>query len=343
MRFDGENRDNPLYWRLRIGRLFGITIYLHLLFLIGAAIVVAEALMPAREGYYHPTILQSFGQLGILFFIVLVHEFGHCFGARASGGDAEEILLWPLGGLASVHPKHTPRAHFITTAAGPLVNVIFCMLSGAFLVLYAGASAIPWNPLYALARGFQAADPVRGWVTVFFALSYIILLFNLLPIYPLDGGRLLHALLWPGKGYRDATLIATRVGLIGAVVLGIFGILTGSGTMIVIALFGGITCYNDRRALRMGLLEETSEFGYDFSKGYQAFDETAPARKPGYFARRRQARAEARRVREADDLRRQQEEVDRILAKIRRDGMGSLTAAERRILERETERQRAGE
>ncbi|HRX87189.1 MAG TPA: site-2 protease family protein, partial [Phycisphaerae bacterium] len=202
MRYDGENKDNPLQWRLRIGRLFGITVFVHLLFLVGAAIVVAQALMPAQEGYYKPGVLQTFGELGILFLIVLVHEFGHCFGARASGGEAEEILLWPLGGLASVHPQHTPRAHFITTAAGPLVNVIFCVVTGAFLALYAGLGAIPWNPLTALGIGFQARDPVVEWVTVFYALSYIILLFNLLPIYPLDGGRLLHALLWPKRVSR---------------------------------------------------------------------------------------------------------------------------------------------
>ena len=59
----------------------------------------------------------------LLFGIILLHEFGHCFGARYVDGDAKEVLIWPLGGLAFVDVPHTPRALFIATAAGPAVNV----------------------------------------------------------------------------------------------------------------------------------------------------------------------------------------------------------------------------
>ncbi|MCH7765652.1 MAG: M50 family metallopeptidase [Acidobacteria bacterium] len=55
----------------------------------------------------------------ILFVVVLVHEFGHCFGARYTGGEADEILIWPLGGLAYASPPHNAKAHMITTVAGP--------------------------------------------------------------------------------------------------------------------------------------------------------------------------------------------------------------------------------
>jgi len=340
MRFAGD-KDNPLHWRFRIGRLARIVIYVHIFFIIGAAILVGEALMPAREGYYQPRLLETFGEIGLLFLIVLIHELGHCFGARATGGEADEVLLWPLGGLAMVHPPHNPRAHFLTTAAGPLVNVILGLAAAAAIALYAGGGAVPLNPLRAMSAGYFAADALTKWLTIFFALNYALLLFNLLPIYPLDGGRMLHALLWPRHGYRNATFIATYVGLVGAAALFIFGILTQSGMVMAIAFFGGLTCYADRKALRMGLTDVEDEFGYDFSKGYAAFDEEPPAKKPGYWERRRAARAEARRIREIEEQRRHQEQVDRILAKVHREGIAALSPNERRVLERETQRQRA--
>ena len=75
-----------------------------------------------------------------VFASVLLHEFGHCFGARAVDGDATEVLLWPLGGLANTEVPHTPRANFITTAAGPAVNVVLCL---AVCVLLAFGSLTP--------------------------------------------------------------------------------------------------------------------------------------------------------------------------------------------------------
>jgi len=342
MRFDGDARENPLYWRFRVGALFGITIRVHILFIIGAVFVLAQAFGRAPEGFRTPSMLQSLGQLGILFFIVLIHELGHCFGARATGGHANEVLLWPLGGLAYVEPPHTPRAHFLTTAAGPAVNVIFCVLSAGVLIALAGPGAIPWNPLFALSQCWDLPGAAVRWIAVFFAWNYILLLFNLLPIYPLDGGRMLHSLLWPSRGYRQATLSATLVGMIGAVVLGVAGLVTSNSMMTMIAVFGFVTCYYDRRILRMGMMEEAGEFGYDFSQGFRTFDEEPAEKKPGYWKRRKLARAAARRKREIEEARQHQEQVDRILAKVHREGMAALTAAERRILQRETERQRTG-
>src|SRR4029077_17752061 len=89
--------------------------------------------------------------MGLLFLSVLAHEFGHCFGARYVNGDAREILMWPLGGLASVDVPHTPRANFITTVCGPAVNLVLCLLAllGLFLL---GSFQPNWNPTAYLGR-----------------------------------------------------------------------------------------------------------------------------------------------------------------------------------------------
>ena len=69
--------------------------------------------------------------------------------ARYTGGDADEILLWPLGGLAFTNPPHNASAHMITTIAGPLVNVILCAICSVVLVVWMGSlGAVPWNPLH---------------------------------------------------------------------------------------------------------------------------------------------------------------------------------------------------
>ncbi len=345
MTHESQPRDNPLNWSFRIGALFGITIRIHLLFVLGAVLILFLAFHEAPEGRVAPSVFQSLGLVTLLFLIVLIHEFGHCWGARYSGGEATEILLWPLGGLATVRPPHTPKAHAITVAAGPAVNVIFCLCSGMVLLAAGGISAIPLNPFFALSDALRHQDLLLRWSAVFFALNYFILLFNLIPMYPLDGGRMLHAMLWPKKGFRQATLTATFVGMIGALCLGLLGVFTQAMMLIMIAVFGYITCYNDRRMARMHAFEESGEFGYDFSQGYAAFDEEADAapRKPGLLERRRIAKAEARARNEAERSRLHQQRVDEVLAKVHRSGIDSLTAEERRILEQETERQRTGE
>jgi Zn-dependent protease len=337
-------RDNPLNWSFRVGRLFAIDIRLHILFLFGAAYVIYSNAHDAGS-------LRGAG-IGIaltamLFVIVLVHEFGHCWGARASGGEADEIMLWPLGGLASVRPRPTPRAYFITAAAGPTVNVIFCALTSPILVLLGGGlGAVPWNPLHPFMAVNGALNPggeLGFWLRAFFSLNYLILLFNLLPVYPLDGGRLLHAYLWPRMGRRQATMTATFVGMVGAVVLGLIGFLTDQRLLLTIGVFGYLTCYMDRRNAKLSMDEGGDDaFGYDFSKGYAAFDDAEPAqaKRPGFLERRKLAREIARREREAAEAEQFRERVDEILLKVHREGMKSLTAEERRILEKETERQR---
>src|SRR4051794_40160744 len=116
--------QDPFAWSIPLGRLFGVTIRIHWLFpfvALGWILHVAfykpypEYVVP-EGGWIDAAIFML-----ILFGSVLVHEFGHCFAARATGGDANEVLLWPLGGLANVELPNRPRSHLLTAAAGPAV------------------------------------------------------------------------------------------------------------------------------------------------------------------------------------------------------------------------------
>jgi Zn-dependent protease len=340
---------NFLGGSVRIGQLFGINLRVHMLFLIwiGWTLLNAPAGGRVEEGLF----------LGMLFGIVLVHELGHCFGARMVGGEAHDIMMWPLGGLAYAAAPMRPWPQFVTVAAGPAVNVLFCLLTaGAMLVATGGQLAIPINPLSARFAYFGSA-PLPDWIdyaVIFYRVNLFLLAFNLLPIYPLDGGQLFHAILWPFLGLRQATMVACYVGLAGAVFLGVMGLRgMGGGMLFFIALFGGFTCWQRLRMAQAGMLIEDDRFTV-----YE------PTRRPGFFKRlfgRRGGRN--RPVSPVDyssgrpspnpnpgawetrmtEQQRRDAEVDRILKKVSERGVQSLSYVERQTLEQATRERQARE
>ena len=117
---------DPMNWALRVFTAYGISVRVHLFFFIFTLGMflrqVGEKSTPiATLDIFLLTIVTLFG-------IILLHEFGHCFAARFVGGEANEILIWPLGGLAFVEIPHYPKPHFIVAAGGPAVNVAICLL-----------------------------------------------------------------------------------------------------------------------------------------------------------------------------------------------------------------------
>ncbi|MHC5111327.1 MAG: metalloprotease [Planctomycetota bacterium] len=350
MAFDNKPLDNPINWSFKIGRMFGIDLRMHILFIIGAVVLIAMEMPKPGSGASVSTgrvLVDALGTYAMLFFIVLVHEFGHCFGARYTGGDADEILIWPLGGLAYVQPPHEPRAHMITTLAGPAVNVVFCAISAVILISWSGTiGAVPWNPFYPATPTDPLFYPTvaQYWLIRFFGISYVLLIINMFPIFPFDGGRVMQAWFWPRRGYRASMELATFTGMVGAIVVGLLGLLSQEYLLMMIAVFGYLTCWQQRRMIReQGQFE--SEFGLDYS--YSEFsedsDSTQRQRKPGMIQRwrSRRAAARARRADEAEKAR--QALVESALKQISEYGIDSLTPKQRQALDDETRRRRMAE
>lgn len=335
--------DDPMSWSVQLGRVASIDVRIHTLFLLYAAFQLLSAAFPAADSSGTRLSLGNVTiMLIVLFAIVLLHEFGHAIACRRWGGVADEILMWPLGGLAFVSPPQDWRAHFWTALGGPLVNVAILCVTIPALGLATGrwwGVALP-SP-FTMSRFWTVSD--SPWlITLYFAnwLSLVLLLFNLLPLFPLDGGRLLQAGLWPRLGYAPAMRLAVRAGYVGAIGLGMYGLLAQQWLLVGIALFGGLTC----RKTVQDLDYTEQSLGTDDAEG-QMYAASLEASRRELEAERqaeeKRRAAEAAR-RQSDEARRASEEAefDRILDKIRTSGLGSLTSAERKVLERETERRR---
>ena len=175
-----------------------------------------------------------------LFLIVLTHEFGHQLACRQVGGQTHDIVLWPLGGVAYVSPPQRPGAQLWSIAAGPLVNVI---LFPVLLVLVAVSSQLGWSDAHPDAHEF-----LRNILYINIGL----LIFNLMPVYPLDGGQILRSLLWFVFGRANSLLAASLIGFIG--VAGLIGLafLSQSIWLGIMAAFILLNCWgglNQARAL----------------------------------------------------------------------------------------------
>jgi stage IV sporulation protein FB len=190
--------------RVKVFRVAGIDVYLHAVFII-------VAFFEALRGFSEGTPAWTLTWLGSLWVSVLLHEFGHCWGARKVGGDAREILLWPLGGLAMVDAPMTPRAQFVTTACGPLVNLVLAGLG--ILVGHFGQG----TPVWYLVRGWGTSfDWVDFAIPIFVNTNVALFAFNMLPAFPMDMGRIFQVALWTRMGYQRSMRIACYVSFVCA-------------------------------------------------------------------------------------------------------------------------------
>jgi hypothetical protein len=239
--------------------------------------------------------------------------------------------MTPLGGLAMAGAPRRPLPTFITVAAGPAVNVIICLICGT--ILWFSQGWLPWDP-----TALKPIGPFSGWVSVvrwsywIYQTSYMLLVFNLMPIYPLDGGQMLQTILWPKFGYYKSMNFSCITGMIGAVVMFAIGLATGLNLfLLLIAISGFSYCLQMRRALLAAGPEEYAD-STDYSAAYETFS-PKPKRRPSRWAARR-----AMKVARAD--RQERQRIDEILAKVSSQGMQSLTWLERRALKKATEHQR---
>ncbi len=208
-----------------IGTYWGIHVRLHFTFFIYA---VARVTSYQHLGYGLAFVVG-------LYACILLHEFGHALAARWCDGEAPEILLWPLGGLAFVRPAFHPTAHLITTVAGPFVTlVLWALFLGSTLALDQVMTA-ELNVLHYLWWFTSAMAHLNLWLLVF----------NLIPAFPMDGGRILRDTLWHFMSAETATRIAVWVSRILAGAAIAWGAYSGEYMLIFVALFVFLQCTHE--------------------------------------------------------------------------------------------------
>jgi Zn-dependent protease len=206
-------------------RFAGIDLYLHWSWFVVAAFEIEN-----RASRYS-SITWNVLEYVVLFVLVLLHEFGHALACRQVGGQANQIVLWPLGGVAYVSPPPRPGATLWSIAAGPLVNA----------VLFA-----PLTWLRALSRSLDWADTMPntyGLLRAVWLINLALLVFNLLPVYPLDGGQILRSLLWYGLGRARSLMVATIIGFAGVAALILFALWARSIWFGVLSVFILLNCW----------------------------------------------------------------------------------------------------
>jgi Zn-dependent protease len=201
----------------RLFRFAGIDVYLH-----WSWFLIAVYGINARAGRYSTMAWPVLEYLA-LFLIVLIHEFGHALACRQVGGQANQIVLWPLGGVAYVAPPPRPGATLWSIAAGPLVNVA---LAPVLSLLWWLGGSMGWA---------EAMPNTYVFIKTVCIINWGLLIFNMMPIYPLDGGQILQSLLWFVLGRARSLMVTVVIGFIGA------------GALILLALWArdvwfGILC-----------------------------------------------------------------------------------------------------
>lgn len=210
--------------RFKIGRAFGVDVFLHWTYFLGPAYIV----------YLHWKLGFSWPIIGILLVIltaltacVLLHEFGHAMAAKYFGVEIRDIILTPIGGAARlIGMSNDPLQEFAIAAAGPAVNLLIALVFAIYIAI-SGASL----SLSADASGVVGFPQAMVWLNGF------LFLFNLIPAFPMDGGRIFRSMLAVSFKHETATLIAGVAGQFVSIGFLTYGIYSGELSFVIVGAF----------------------------------------------------------------------------------------------------------
>jgi Zn-dependent protease len=217
---------------IRLFRFNGIDLSLHWSWFLVAAYEISD-----RQRAYSSITWNVLEYLA-LFLIVMLHEFGHALACRQVGGVANQIVLWPLGGVAYVNPPQRPGATLWSIAAGPLVNVALVPIL-KILGVMARSQGLPQQ----MPNAFLLLRSVA-------LINLGLLIFNMLPIYPLDGGQILRSLLWFAIGRARSLMAVTVIGFLGVVGLIVLAVRIQSLWFGVLSVFILMNCWKGLQQAR---------------------------------------------------------------------------------------------
>ena len=331
-----------LSWNLPLGRWAGVQVRLHVFFILFAVFVLHYCTADPHEGlmWYGVAVLV------LLYASVLAHEFGHCVAAVKVGGQPEQILLWPLGGLAQISVSRDPGNERVIAVAGLLVNASVCVILAPMLFVWGANLDGLFNPIVP-PIGAGSFNWVEG-LRLAFWLNWTLAVVNLLPAYPLDGGRILRSLLWPRFGYRSSVLYVARTAKVSAIGIWILAWLVRSkypDAMVPLAILGVFLYFGARQEAERLREQDADEdmAGYDFSQGYASLEHNEAPRRPtaGPVQQWLESRRAARLQRQIQLAEEEERKADEVLARLHESGLSSLSEEDRALLDRVSARLRS--
>ncbi|MCZ2344323.1 MAG: site-2 protease family protein [Bacteroidales bacterium] len=210
-----------MFSSLRLGRVFGIDLFIHGTFWLLPAFIFFSGVMSGNTA----GLAMDLAIVFVLFGCVALHELGHAFAARGYGVRTRDITLYPIGGVARLERMpEKPGPEIVIALAGPAVNVVIAAAIFAALVAF-GPILVMTDP------GMACAE----FLSHILLLNVVLVLFNLIPAFPMDGGRVFRATMNLFTDRLTATKIAATVGAIAALGIGLYGLFTGSLMMMVLA------------------------------------------------------------------------------------------------------------
>lgn len=241
---------------IQIARVFGIPVQLHWTF---GLLIIAGAYFAYAQSWHWLETAWAAGLVLVLFTCVVLHEFGHALTARRFGVDTRDIILSPIGGVARLDhlPEH-PYQEFLVAVAGPMVNLGIAVVPLPYLFANTDTRRQILNFFDRNSNAFFVdLSPFDDFLIGIFLLNVILAIFNLLPAFPMDGGRILRALLSWRLGRMKATRIAAFVGQILAVAFVAYGFWQWSPVTAFIGFFVFVTASSENRMVQLdGLLQE---------------------------------------------------------------------------------------
>jgi Zn-dependent protease len=225
-----------MFSSLKIARLLGITVQIHWSFWL----LPLWAILTWNEAILMPLWMYLL-VIGALFVCVVMHEYGHAIAAKRFGIRTRSITLTPLGGIAHLERMtHKPWEEFCIAVAGPLVNVGIAIVLGMALM---GGFGLGWD---------LESSMLMHFLGVLLVLNIVMVVFNMIPAFPMDGGRVLRSILAGSLGLLEGTRVAVAIGTATAIAMGMAGaFLLGNPWLVLIALFVMWVGFQELRALEM--------------------------------------------------------------------------------------------
>jgi Zn-dependent protease len=331
-------------WSLSLGRWAGVTVYIHLFFLLFAVMAVAFAATD-RE-----MLVPGCLAVGIVLVSVLAHELGHLFAAMHVGGKMDAIVIGPVGGLLPPRVPDEPEIHLFVAVAGPIVHLALVVLAAVVLAIAGQTNLVGLFSPLPITVDLSDGSPWLIAAKLTLWLNWVLMLLNLLPAYPFDGGPVLRAMLWPALGRRTARVVTSRAAMVLAVGLGLVAVWTVRADFespvplwIPLVVLGIFLFFSARQDLTYGQPSEQPEgpAGYNLdSDGLDLLEAMWASEEDenGVLVEHQQTRQLEERERDQEAY--EDARVDDILARLHDSSMDSLSPEEVAVLQRASRRYR---